>query len=127
MKKGFNQGLSNLEAEIMDVIWSLGSANVRGVMNKLKRKPKLAYTTIMTVMSRLFNKGVLKRRLLRDAYIYTPVQDKPSFYAAISKKIINDLINNFGEDIAIAQFIDVIEGGNVNKIKEWRRKLKRIL
>lgn len=126
-KKEYNKILGKLEAEIMEIVWELGSTSVRDVLNKIKKKKKLAYTTIMTVMSRLSDKGILKRKLKNDAYIYTPVQDKQSFYAATSKKIIKNLINEFGEDVAVAQFIDIVENGDLKKSKEWRHKLEKII
>ena len=81
----------------------------------------------MTVMARLCDKRILKRRLKDDAYIYTPVRDKKSFSASVSRKIINGLINEFGEDIAVAQFIDIIENSDIKKSTQWRRKLKTIM
>lgn len=127
-KKEFNKLFGKLEAEIMESVWQLKSASVRDVLNTIKRKPKPAYTTIMTVMVRLCDKGILKRKVSEhDAYIYTPVQDKQDFFASASKKIISGLINDFGEDIAIAQFMDVLENGNIKKSKEWQQKLKEII
>ena len=126
-KKEFNKILGELETEIMEIVWQLKSASVREVLNKIKREKKLAYTTIMTVMTRLCDKGILKRKLKNDAYIYTPFQDKQSFFASVSKKIIDNLINEFGEDMAVAQFIDIIESSDIKKSKEWRRKLKKVI
>lgn len=127
-KKEFNQILGDLEAEIMEIMWEIKSASVRDVLNDIKRKTKPAYTTIMTVMSRLCDKEILKRKLNKeDAYIYTPTQDKRSFLTGVSKKIINSLIVNLGEDIAVPQFIDIIENGDIKRSKEWRKKLKEII
>lgn len=127
-KKDFNNTLGALEAEIMEIVWQLESASVRDVLTKIKKKKKLAYTTIMTVMARLCDKRILKRRLNKDdAYIYTPVRDKQSFSASVSRKIINGLINEFGEDIAVAQFIDIIENSDIKKSRQWRQKLKKVI
>lgn len=128
MKKESSQLLGELEEEIMQIMWKIKSASVRQVLNKIKRKNKLAYTTVMTVMTRLYNKGILKRELnSQDAYIYTPTQDKKNFLASFSKKIINGLINECGEDIAVAQFIDVINNNSLKKSKELRQKLREII
>jgi predicted transcriptional regulator len=80
----------------------------------------------MTVMVRLHNKGILKRKLDETgAYIYTPVQDKRTFLERASKKAIKDLIREYGE-VAVAQFIDAVESSNLKNLEEWRRKLKKI-
>lgn len=126
-KKEFNKLFGKLEAEIMESVWQLKSASVRDVLNAIKRKPKPAYTTIMTVMTRLCAKGILKRKANQhDTYIYTPVQDKQDFFASVSKKIISGLINDFGEDIAIAQFMDVLEKSDLRKSKEIRRRISKL-
>ena len=124
--KKFNPPLGKLEAGIMDIVWKLGSASVREVFNKFKKRKKIAYTTVMTVMTRLSDKDILKRKLDKNnAYIYTPILDKESFLNSVSKKAIRNLINEYGE-VAVAQFIDIIESSNVKNLKEWRKKLKEI-
>lgn len=125
-KKKINQTLGDLEAEIMKIIWKLETASVRQVFSRLKKKRKIAYTTVMTVMTRLAQKGILRRQLDESgAYIYTPIQDKSSFFAAASKKVINNLIKEFGE-VAVAQFIDAVESSNLKDLEKWQKKLKKI-
>lgn len=125
-KKEFNT-FGELEARIMEVIWRLNSASVRDVLNQIKGKKRPAYTTVMTVMSRLHNKGILKRSPRGDAYIYAPVQNKQRFLATTSRKIIHNLINEFGEDVAVAGFLDAIEGSNVKESEELRNILKKVV
>lgn len=126
--KKFNKILGKLEAEIMEIVWYKNCATVRCVLNEIKRTPKPAYTTIMTVMSRLCEKGLLTRKLNKDdAYIYRPVQDKESFFATVSRKIISGLINDFGEDVAVAQFIDVMENSKTKNSKVLREKLEAVI
>ena len=118
--------LGELESEIMEIVWRNPSSSVRAVLQQLERKRKVAYTTVMTVMSRLYDKGILKRKAdTSGAYLYSPIQDKKHFFATASKKIINHLIRKFG-DVAIAQFMDVIENHDSKKTARWRKKLKKI-
>jgi len=118
--------LGELEAEIMTILWNLKNASVRAVLNRLCKKREAAYTTIMTTMSRLHAKGVLKRHQdASGAYIYTPTEDKQSFLAHVSGNMINNLLNNFGE-VAVAQFIDIIEASHSKKSAEWQKRLKKI-
>ncbi|HZJ41841.1 MAG TPA: BlaI/MecI/CopY family transcriptional regulator [Patescibacteria group bacterium] len=127
MKKKEINGLGELENKVMETVWELGKASVRDVLNNIKSQKQLAYTTIMTVMSRLYDKNILKREFKNDAYIYAPVQDQKTFSASVSKKIINNLISKFGEDVAVAGFIDVMEVNNNKKSVELRKKLKTII
>jgi len=121
-----HQVLGELEAEIMEVIWKLKSASVRQVWTKLKRCRPLAYTTVMTVMGRLVLKGILKRQLNDSgAYIYVSAQKKEKFLADSSRKLIKNLIQEFGE-VAVAQFIGVVEDSNLKDLAKWQKKLKKI-
>jgi len=128
MKKNIKiNTLGELETEIMEIIWRLKSASVREVLQHLlKRRRQSAYTTIMTIMSRLAKKGILKRRFNGSgSYIYTPTQDKKTFFATNSRGTIERLIKQFGE-VAVAQFIDVVEGSDQKDLVQWQRKLKKI-
>lgn len=116
--------LGLLEKEIMSVLWCDKECTVREVVGKLKNKK--AYTTVMTVMDRLNNKKILKRKKLENgAYVYTPVVDEQTFSGQVSKKIIDNLLSEFG-DVAVAQFIDTLENSNEKSIKEWKEKLRGI-
>ncbi|MFA4880549.1 MAG: BlaI/MecI/CopY family transcriptional regulator [Candidatus Doudnabacteria bacterium] len=127
MKKNkLKWSLGALEAEIMDIVWSNSNVSVREVVEKLRKKKKIAYTTVMTVMLRLSNKKILKRKQGQDgAYIYWPSQNRDDFAASVSRRAINDLIKSFGE-VAVAQFIDVVETSDLKNLENWRLKLKKI-
>lgn len=121
-----NYALGNLEAEIMEAIWKLNAASVRQVLGKLKKKRPRAYTTVMTVMGRLADKGLLSRQLQADgAYQYRPAQKKGDFLIAVSKQAANNLIKSFGE-VAVVQFIDAVESSDLKNLAAWREKLKKI-
>ena len=118
--------LGSLEAEVMELLWKMKTASVRSVLNQLQKKRELAYTTVMTIMARLHAKGLLERRQDQTgAYLYSPIDEKEKFLAKISEKVIKNLIKNCGE-VAVAQFIDIVEAGNFKKSAEWRKKLKKI-
>jgi predicted transcriptional regulator len=62
--------LGPLEMRVMAVLWSAGQSSVRDVVEKLERK--LAYTTVMTTLDRLFKKGLLDRQKSERAFLYLP-------------------------------------------------------
>ena len=62
--------LGPLEIHVMEVLWNSGEGSVRDVVEKLDRK--LAYTTVMTTLDRLFKKGLLERQKSERAFIYAP-------------------------------------------------------
>lgn len=61
--------LGPLEIQVMEVLWSGGECSVRNVVERLERK--LAYTTVMTTLDRLFRKGLLDRQKSERAFLYT--------------------------------------------------------
>ena len=75
--------LTPLELEIMDVIWDLKKATVRQVFEVFREHPKLAYTTVMTVMGMLEQKG-RRGEPKRTAYTYEPTRTRR---AAISAQV----------------------------------------
>lgn len=126
MPQFYPHNFGELESSIMDIIWRLNQATVKDVLGKLTKRRPVAYTTVMTVMSRLFAKSILKRQLdASGAYLYTPKQNRASFLAEASKKAVGRLLKTYGE-VAVAQFFDILESGNLKKMEQWRRKLKNI-
>lgn len=66
--------LTNAEHRIMEVIWSRGSATVADVVEALKGKD--AYSTILTLMRILKEKGYLATRKEGRAFVFTPKVDR---------------------------------------------------
>jgi predicted transcriptional regulator len=64
-------GLTDQELEIMKVVWERGSATVREVYEELLKQRKIAYTTVMTMMGILEQKGRLNKEVSERAYVYT--------------------------------------------------------
>ncbi len=67
------QQLTPLELQIMNVLWDCGPSNVQSVQEKLAGSPKLAYTTVQTMLNVLHRKGRVRRTLRGRAYDYAPV------------------------------------------------------
>src|SRR5680860_1755722 len=78
--EGLGQVLGDLEAEIMECMWDLGSASVRRVHECLQEDRNIAYTTVMTVMTRLAEKG------LSLIHISEPTRRTPISYAVFCLK-----------------------------------------
>lgn len=64
--------LTPLELAIMRSLWKRGQATVREVQGDLATERQLAYTTVMTVLDRLFKKGLVERQKKSRAHLYTP-------------------------------------------------------
>ena len=121
--QGVDRHLGELEADIMRVVWPRDRATVREVLEALNaaRERQIAYTTVMTVMRRLADKGLLRRRLVGKTHQYEVAQTEEQFLHAASRRPIRSLIDDFGE-VAIAEFLAELDGVE----PERRRRLKRL-
>jgi predicted transcriptional regulator len=104
-KKAPPPRLHELEAEVMEAMWTLEEASVRGVMerlNKRNRNPR-AYTTYMTVMARLDEKGLLARRREGKTDIYRPSLSRDEYRELRAQAEVEALVDEFG-DVALTHF-----------------------
>jgi predicted transcriptional regulator len=86
----------------MDAVWGAREpVSVREVLDALNahRSEPLAYTTVMTVMSRLAAKNVLSRRGERRSYVYEATATDAAGIA------VREVIRIYG-DAAVAHFVD---------------------
>ncbi len=93
--------LTGQELEIMKVVWKLDSATVRQVYEILLKKRHVAYTTVMTMMKILEQKGFLKKRQEDRAYIYTPTQPQKQVVGGMVRDFINRVFNGSAEPLLL--------------------------
>ena len=80
--------LTACEAEVMNVVWTLGSVTVQDVVDQIPRS--LAYTTVMTTMKILEDKGFLLRGKKRGrAYTYSALVSTESATGSTANEIAN--------------------------------------
>jgi predicted transcriptional regulator len=111
----------------MEVMWRLGSATVRDVAGALGRNSDLAYTTVMTVMSRLAEKGLLDRKAAGKAFVYRPTLSRERYQVDLARSRVRGLISDLG-DVAISQFaeeLDKVDPERARKLGEMLRKRGR--
>lgn len=85
----------------MKVVWKLQSASVRQVYETLLAKRHIAYTTVMTMMKILEQKGFLKKRQEDRAYIYTPAQPQKQVVGGMVREFVNRVFNGSAEPLLV--------------------------
>jgi predicted transcriptional regulator len=97
--------LGPLEGRIMRAVWSGTVGGAFTVRDIQRVTPELAYTTLMTTLSRLAEKGVLTQTRVphRRAFEYRAAGSPPAFLATASRKQANRMLEQFG-DAALAAF-----------------------
>ena len=94
--------LSAAELEVMKVLWEKEAAAVKEVQQELSHKKAWCYTTVLTFIVRLYNKGYLKRKKEGMAYIYSP--------AFPEKKTMGKMVEDF---------IDRVFDGNLTPLMNY--------
>ncbi|HEX2173180.1 MAG TPA: BlaI/MecI/CopY family transcriptional regulator [Dehalococcoidia bacterium] len=124
---GLEKLLGELEAEVMTIIWAMdGSFVVRDVLIQLnrQRRPEVAYTTVLTIMSRLTAKGLLERRLVGKTHQYWVAKSRDGFLRTESGRIVEDLVTAFSE-ATIAGFVDALGRVDPHRLKDLRGYLAK--
>ena len=85
----------------MKVVWDLESATVRDVYEALLKRRKVAYTTVMTMMNILEEKGYLKKKQAERAYLYRPAQPQRQVIGAMVKDFVNRVFNGSAEPLLV--------------------------
>ncbi|MGA3164811.1 MAG: BlaI/MecI/CopY family transcriptional regulator [Terriglobia bacterium] len=93
--------LTEQELEIMKVVWELQTATVREVYEILLRRRKIAYTTVMTMMNILEEKGYLKKRADDKAYLYRPTKAKAKVIRAMLQDFVNRVFNGSAQPLLV--------------------------
>ena len=95
--------LTPLELDIMKAVWRRPPITVRSVQASIRPSRKLAYTTVLTIMDRLYHKGALTRTLQGRTHFYQPAVD----YAAVRDEAVDTLIRSFfGSKEKLQEFLD---------------------
>lgn len=88
----------------MGVIWDLGRARVRDVQQALAPERPLAYTTVMTVLNRLVDKGYLRREKEGRSYVYSARSNRQRVAGGLLRSLIDRLYDG-AVDQAIAHLL----------------------
>jgi predicted transcriptional regulator len=88
MKKSLTP-LGETEMEILHHVWKLKNATVAEVQEQIMKKRKVAYTTVMTIMKNLADKGYLTYEKQGVTYVYSPAKDEQE----VKHSLLHGLLN----------------------------------
>ncbi len=93
-RSGSERLLGELESDVMEAVWAQGRASVRRVLDLLNasRPAHIAYTTVLTVMQRLAEKGLLERQRVGNTDHYAACQSREAFFSESSGRIVRALL-----------------------------------
>ena len=94
--------LTTHELELMKIVWRHEAAvTVRDVYEELRANRPVAYTTVMTSMKTLEQKGYLKAALQDRAYRYRPAQPKQQVIKGMVREFVDRVFNGSGRPLVV--------------------------
>src|SRR5260370_9956017 len=111
------------EFKVPEILWARGESNVRDVAERLGRP--LAYTTVMTTLDRLFKKGLLDRRKVERAFLYSPRFSRREW----EQKRAGDFLAGFltrpqpSSDLLISSLVDAVGEHDEALLDELEKKI----
>src|ERR1051325_5797240 len=93
--------LTEQELEIMKIVWNRKQVTVRDVYEDILERRKVAYTTVMTMMKILEQKGHLKKTSEEKAHLYTPARPKNQVIKGMVRDFVRRVFNGSAEPLVV--------------------------
>jgi len=110
----------------MKVVWQLETATVRQVYETLLERRKIAYTTVMTMMNILEQKGHLKKRCEERAYVYQPARPQKQVIRSMVRDFVDRVFNGSAEPL-VAHLVEdrCLSEGDLEEIRKTIKAARR--
>ena len=116
---------TELELEILKVLWQESPLPVRDVRAKLEVQAgrSLAHSSVITMLNIMHRKGFLKRRKLGNAFLFSPKVEKES----VTGRMMGDLLSRAFGGSPSAMVLNLLETADVDEdeLAEIRRMINR--
>jgi len=120
-ESGIRKALGDLEADIMELVWQKDITSVREIYEILGMDRNIAYTTVMTVMGRLSDKGILQKERDGKQYLYKPAVTKEEFSQTMFTSVVSGFKADMGRQ-ALSFFIE-----SLTEDEETLNELERLI
>ena len=125
--------LGKLERQVLEETWRIGEVSVRDIYRAFDER--VAYTTIMTTLDRLFKKNLLSRRKESRAFLYSAAVGREEFERGIKEDVVDGLLGHGADEVepVLACIVDTITERDRELldeldrlVQEKKRELKRV-
>ena len=123
MSRASIDDLGELQKAVMEIVWEMGEATVNQVRDRLGKRKKLAYTTVLTVMQKLDKSGWLTHREEGRAYIYEPTKTRDEAGRSSLRQFIDRICG--GSPIAAFQHLLADEDLNADDLAALRKMIDK--
>lgn len=122
---GLNRFFGSLEAKVMDFIWEAEELSIKEVQQRLEKDKPINFNTVMTVMNRLIEKGILEKRLDGRLSLFRATQSKQDFIEQQSRKLTENLLDEFG-GVVITHLIDALKDVDKALLDKLDHKIQQL-
>ncbi len=121
MSKSSRRQLTPQELAIMKIVWRRNKATVRDVYEAMRESRPVAYTTMMTMMKILEEKGFLKKTLVDRTHVYRPVRQRQQVLGAM----VRDFVDRVFDGAPNALLLHLAKHNTLSE--EQRRIIKKLI
>jgi predicted transcriptional regulator len=128
-KKGIGLRLHDLEAAVMEVVWTrrLARFAVSDVLAVLEKQREIAYTTVMTTLTRLHGKGLLDRELAGKRYLYSPKLSRAAFLESTAREVLDQAVGGRGAMAMLSEKVSHASASDLDALEALIRNRRREL
>lgn len=116
--------LTEVELELMHIIWSLQKVSIKEVLLKLPENRNLAYTTVATVVKVLEQKGFLACEKASHAHVFFPLVSREEYENTCIEHMVANVFD--GEPLALLQRLLSAKNLTVEDIKAMEESLNQL-
>ena len=114
---------TELELEILKVLWSAGPSSVRQIQAALNPERDLAYTTVMTMLTIMVNKGYVRRAKAGSGFVYRARIEQQKASSGMLQDLVDRLFG--GSTAAVMQHLLETADLDADELKEIRQLIAR--
>ncbi|MBI4733750.1 MAG: BlaI/MecI/CopY family transcriptional regulator [Rubrobacteridae bacterium] len=122
-KLGIN-GLSTLEADIMNIVWKQKKITVREVHETMLEEGYIPYTTVMAAMNNMSQKGLLKQNKNGKAYVYSAAISRDSMAKSIVDTVVTKILGGTATPL-VSHLLKLKSDNDYEKLIELKNKLDK--
>lgn len=117
--------LGPLERQVLEETWRRGDTSVRDVF--IAFEERVAYTTLMTTLDRLFKKGLLGRRKDGRAFLYSPLVTREELEQGIREDVIDGLLGLGSQSVepVLVCIVDAVSERDRESLDELDRLIQK--
>jgi predicted transcriptional regulator len=107
----------------MERIWERGETSVRDLYQELASR--LAYTTVMTTLDRLYKKGILDRKAIGRAFYYSPKVGRQAYNQQLTQHLLGIAVEEAGSRQAVLScFVDYVSESDRKLLDDLDKLIK---